>query len=306
MTTDALLRSFTPADGDRLRARLVLNSTGLIFRRVVNVVGMHLTQVYRHHASQSTPGVPVVRTEIGVEDYEDFDFDYTERLIETRYTEVYVGTGVKPMRKCDRYGGASFNLTHETCAELDIFSSTCFKARGVVDSRGDRGYEVPEAGGLVVIRLGMNSTRADPVIGSWAPCSEQFLHLWTYLHYNNHHAFHKGAGRGADTSRGLGERSHNKAMCRTTLGLNTLRRLVLAYTCAAKPLPHFTNKVPVAVERHAKEYCHTYNCIYLMAVSGILPTQKNIPTRSTSSGPVLKTWDLSPYFAQYLIHYARA
>jgi len=324
--TDNYLSTFTKEDSAYLRSHLVRSTTGILFRRVAAVTPGRVSHVLVHDVNKGAaelapgtltphPGVSITIHEVDPDVAEVTEAVWPEASVEERYTEFQVITSAHPMRSKDT-NHKSFLLTEQNMSELDIFSPTGFTRNPLgIDSKGCiLGYELPEQDGLLALRLAKDGT-----VGEWAPVSDQFLRLWTYLHYIKHPSFDVGSGRGE--AKTVTRRIYNKAMSRGVLETNAFRRMTLAHHQNHIDLPfdlqgRYTTTVQ---ENYAKAHCHIYNCIYLVAVKGVLPDQKNLPQRSSqkslpstatpsfeSVAVNLKTWDIPQYFVHFLIQHSRA
>ena len=422
------ITTFSPKDAERLRSILVANTEGIIFRRVDTVETGRPTHVRYHDLHPGSPldtspasicqvytphpGVTDTIREVDPDVYDVTDAVWPAESTELYYDSVSITTTSNPTRSKDAHAGKSFILTGASEAKVDIFSSTGFVAYPVMYSTNGTalGYIAPEAGSLVALRVSQEGA-----VEMWASVSEQFLRMWTYLHYDKHPTFLKGKSpaeklvselvrhlkqqpslKGSkgmpqieksmliharrirprvtqrssssiaqsfieelvtrmktDTGRSrrreyqeaysvLAEYAKtreackedialtksrkqlicDKAMSRSVLETNNFRRMTLAHYHNKKDLPANLQSMytvtALQVEMAATEYCHIYNCIYLMAVVGVLPSQSNLPQRVSQKLPEgatpefkdvavnLKTWDIPPYFVHSLIHIARS
>lgn len=418
------ITTFSSQDAKRVRDTLVANTEGIIFRRVDTVETGSLTHVRYHDVNPGQtvdtsticqvytphPGVTDTIRDVDPDVYEVTDAVWPAESTELYYDSVSITTTSNSVRSKDKCAGKAFTLTGACEAKVDIFSSTGFVAYPVMYSgKGTAlGYVAPEVGSLVALRV-----TPEGVVEMWATVSEQFLRMWTYLHYDNHPTFLKGKspaeklvselvrhlnklsafksskdksqiektmlihsrrirprvtegktvvvsfveelvsrmasqkGRGSRRehesiylplvkyakSREVREEDialtksrkeliRDKAMSRSVLETNTFRRMTLAHYQNNKSLPADLQSLytvaTLRVEMVATEYCHIYNCIYLMAVAGVLPSQTNLPRRVSQKLPEgafaefkdvavnLKTWDIPPYFVHSLIHIVRS
>jgi len=416
------ITTFSPEDTERLRSTLVANTEGIIFRRVDTVDTGRTTHVRYHDLHPGSldtspasicqvytphPGVTDTIREVDPDVYDVTDAVWPAESTELYYDSVSITTTSNPTRSKDAHAGKAFILTGASEAKVDIFSSTGFVAYPVMYSTNGTalGYIAPEVGSLVALRVS-----PEGVVEMWASVSEQFLRMWTYLHYNTHPTFLKGKSPAEKlvselvrhlkkqpstksvsqveksmliharrirprmvegktlvqsfieelitrmkTDKGRSRRREyqdayrvlveyaktreeckedialtksrkelicDKAMSRSVLETNNFRRMTLAHYHNKKDLPSNLQSMytvtALRVEMAATEYCHIYNCIYLMAVAGVLPSQTNLPQRVSQKLPEgatpefkdvavnLKTWDIPPYFVHSLIHIARS
>lgn len=188
---------------ETLRANMVANVGHLVFRRVkgIEACEMDITNVYIHH-------VEVVKDGLGVEITKDV-VDAAEYIMgnqvppaestEVRYSKFSVTTSEDPVRCNDGYSGRAFIVDQSTMCEASLLHPGGMRRPQLSiyephSREFGRDYEPPDFDSMVALVIEEES--CGPVVKAWAPVSERFFHMWSYLVYASHPSFDSGKGRG--------------------------------------------------------------------------------------------------------------
>ena len=256
----------------------------LIFRRVQRVVAKQedMLPVKKFNIVGTSSGGLTVKNEIiDPKDYQPsfFTSDDFEKSLEFEYSKFALFTTQEKLRDNDKWGKQPIYCQSNRYRELDIISEYSFLPTVKVPK-----YVPPRVKDIVCMEVEMGP-KGIPQAVWWFTCSEQFLHMWTMIMYDNHDSF-------------------NKKNCFTG-------NYLMTNTFLKWSLGHKDNGIPLDIEEANKRYyrlrteyisrkwVHVYCAIVLLARYGELPTVHNIPNNTI--GPIMTSWDLPENFVQMLL-----
>lgn len=274
---------------EQLRKKFKEVLKNVVFRRVGSVIyskDAHLEYAVEYIPVQNEQGNVIVQgTEIDHFDSKKYSEEKIKQNIELHYNMFACFCSTEELRPETKLTKKQqIFIASGKYNEPDFLLSHTF---GILFEDELRDNDVPPRVGDLICLEAVIGPKGIPQAKWWFNCSDQFMHLWTYIMFPEHPSI---------------SRIPNP-LTGNYLQTNTYLKWILGYNDAGEKVPLDEAKkryFRLRTEAASRKYVHVYCALYVMMVQGVLPNWKNVPNNQSETRKI-KEWDIPEDFVDRVL-----